>query len=333
MSNIVLTNDDWGDANNRTIAQRAIDQATELLNWAGLKHYLMKDVFFAAPEVDWLRMQGTTTMGPLWEVKLTHALDGNVKLTGENNYAHPDPGTLAGGRFSYPDIDLQIDDHKFRIELKAWWVQSEEASGRFKEPIELIKPYDLLAIPYWDFSEGNGGNPMLLEVVIVSAWEAAYLRNKRTEAAGGTVGTIALPRTARSAKLANGLTDTNFGKLDRLNHPIINEINRFYPSPRRLINAFSLSMPGGMNDFHMLFQLTEAKILELYPTAEDFKRNLEEYSLTVSSPASRPSRFECIGLFYRLWMSLNDEYKAVYREHVNTNLSLKHWLQRAWWVQ
>ncbi|HYF97170.1 MAG TPA: hypothetical protein VD947_03990 [Patescibacteria group bacterium] len=333
MSKLVLDNDSWGNAQDRQTAQAAIDHAFKLLCSPALEHYLMKDIYFAAPEVDWLRMQGTTTMGPLWEVKLTHALDLYVRSVDETGFAQPDPGTLAGGRFSYPDIDIEYSSQKLRIELKAWWVQSEEASGRFKEPIELIKPYDLLAIPYWDFSQGNGGNPMLLEIVIVSAWEAAYLRNQRTTSAGGVVGTIDLPRTARSAKLANGLVDTNFGKLDRLNHPVINEINRFYPSPRRLISAFSLRMPGDMNDFHMLFQLTEAAIKTLYPTSDDFRRNLEEYTRTASQPTSRPSRFECIGMFYRLWMSLDDDYKSIYQSFVESNASLKYWLQRAWWVK
>jgi hypothetical protein len=58
MSNLVLNDSAWGDSQLKQVAQAAMDVAVELLCSPTLEHHLMKDIYFAAPEVDWLRMQG-----------------------------------------------------------------------------------------------------------------------------------------------------------------------------------------------------------------------------------------------------------------------------------
>lgn len=333
MANLVVETEDWPRPSDRKAAAHALQICRNMFESPRIKHYVMKDLLLHAPEVDWLRKQGTTAVGPLLEVKLMYELDKLVKEADPRGYASPDPGTLAGGRFSYPDMKVLRRKDFLRIELKAWWIQSEEASGRFKEPIELIKPYDILVIPYWDFTEGKSGHPMLLDSLCVSAWEAAYLRNKRTTDAGGTVGTIANPKTARSARLANGEADTNYGKLDRLNHSDIDELRKYYPSPRRLARAFGLELPGTREDFHMLFSLAEKAIDTLYSTASNLDQALGEYDGTQQSPRATPDRFEYLGMFYRLWKHLSPAHRRVYRAHAASNPSMQRWLARAWWIE
>ena len=137
-------------------------------------------------------------------------------------------------REGYPDYDAPAFD--LRVELKGHFIEKmspplkemrsrREASARLREAsTEIDKDHDAILVVAWHLKEISGKVvPIIADYLVISAWDAAFVRDKSLLDRGGKFSSDGIPLRLKRGKAGSTPEDyeldDNFGKLKRIPHP------------------------------------------------------------------------------------------------------------------